>query len=40
MKNNTNSIYNENNNIILIIDIFKMIIMRIMKINRKQQSYK
>ena len=40
MKNNTNSNYNENNNIILIIGIFKMIIMRIMKINRKQQSYK
>ena len=40
MKNKTNSIYNENNNIILIICIFKMIIMRIMKINRKQQSYK
>ena len=40
MKNNTNSIYNENKNIILIIGIFKMIIMRIMKINRKQQSYK
>ena len=37
MKNNTNSIYNENNNIILIIGIFKM---RIMKIDRKQQSYK
>ena len=40
MKNSTNSIYNENNNIILIIGILKMIIMRIMKINRKQQSYK
>ena len=40
MKNNTNSNYNENNNIILIIGTFKMIIMRIMKINRKQQSYK